>query len=42
MSLELEETSLQEKFEEVIASEEKLLIKDFLNNQNIKGNYTNQ
>jgi magnesium transporter len=35
MSLELEETSLQEKFEEVIASEEKLLIKDFLNNQNI-------
>ncbi len=30
-----EEISIQEKFDEVIASENKLLIQDFLNNQNI-------
>jgi magnesium transporter len=35
MSLELEEISLQQQFEEVIASEDKLLIQDFLNHQNI-------
>ncbi|MEI7734127.1 MAG: magnesium transporter [Ferruginibacter sp.] len=35
MSLKLEEISLQQKFEEVIASEDKLKIQDFLNNQNI-------
>ncbi|MEO6547379.1 MAG: magnesium transporter [Ferruginibacter sp.] len=35
MSLQLEDTSIQEQFEEVIASEDKLRIKDFLNNQNI-------
>ena len=35
MPLELEEISLQQKFEEVIASEDKLQIKEFLNNQNI-------
>ena len=35
MSLELQEISLQQQFEEVIASEDKLLIKEFLNNQNI-------
>ena len=35
MSLELEEISLQQQFEEVIASEDKLQIKEFLNNQNI-------
>ena len=35
MSLETEEISLQEKFTEVIASEDKLKIKDFLNHQNI-------
>ena len=35
MSLELEEISLQQKFEEVIASEDKLKIQDFLNHQNI-------
>ncbi len=35
MSLELEEISLQQKFNEVIASEDKLLIQDFLNHQNI-------
>jgi magnesium transporter len=35
MSLELEEISLQDKFLEVIASEDKLKIKDFLNHQNI-------
>ncbi|MGC4102732.1 magnesium transporter [Ferruginibacter sp.] len=35
MSLELEEISLQQKFEEAIASEDKLLIQDFLNHQNI-------
>ncbi len=35
MSLELDEISLQAKFEEVIASEDKLQIKEFLNHQNI-------
>jgi magnesium transporter len=35
MSLELEEVSLQQQFEEVIAAEDKLQIQDFLNNQNI-------
>ncbi|MCW3090588.1 MAG: Mg/Co/Ni transporter MgtE [Ferruginibacter sp.] len=35
MSLELEEITLQQQFEEVIASEDKLRIKDFLNHQNI-------
>jgi magnesium transporter len=35
MSLEIEEISLQSQFEEVIASEDKLQIKEFLNHQNI-------
>lgn len=35
MSLELDEISLQQKFEEIIASEDKLKIQDFLNHQNI-------
>ncbi len=35
MSLELEEISLQQQFEEVIASENKLEIQEFLNHQNI-------
>ena len=35
MSLELEEISLQQKFEEIIVSEDKLRIQDFLNHQNI-------
>jgi magnesium transporter len=35
MSLELEEISIQSQFEEVIASEDKLQIKEFLNHQNI-------
>lgn len=35
MSLELEEISLQQQFEEVIASEDKLRIQEFLNHQNI-------
>ena len=35
MALETEEISIQQQFEEVIASEDKLLIKDFLNDQNI-------
>ena len=35
MSLTLEEISLQQRFKEVIASEDKLLIQDFLNHQNI-------
>ncbi|HRI26385.1 MAG TPA: CBS domain-containing protein, partial [Ferruginibacter sp.] len=35
MSLELEEISLQQRFEEVIASEDKLVIQEFLNHQNI-------
>ncbi len=35
MSLELEEISLQERFMEAVASEDKLQIMDFLNNQNI-------
>ena len=35
MALELEEISLQQNFEEVIASEDKLKIQDFLNHQNI-------
>ena len=35
MSLELKEISLQEQFEEAIASEDKLHIQDFLNHQNI-------
>ncbi len=32
---EMEEITIQQQFEEVIASEDKLAIKDFLNNQNI-------
>lgn len=35
MSLELNEISLQQRFEEVIASEDKLAIQEFLNDQNI-------
>jgi magnesium transporter len=35
MSAELEEISLQQQFEEVIASEDKLQIQEFLNHQNI-------
>jgi magnesium transporter len=35
MSLELDEIPLQQQFEEVIASEHKLSIQDFLNDQNI-------
>ncbi len=35
MSLELEERTLQDRFEEVIASDDKLVIQDFLNQQNI-------
>ena len=35
MSLEIEEISLQQQFEEAIASEDKLRIQDFLNDQNI-------
>jgi magnesium transporter len=35
MPSEVEEISIQDQFEEVIASEDKLQIKDFLNNQNI-------
>ena len=35
MSVELDNISLQEKFEEVIAAEDKLQIHDFLNQQNI-------
>ena len=35
MLSELDEISLQQKFEEAIASEDKLVIQDFLNNQNI-------
>ncbi len=35
MSLELEEISLQQRFMEVVASEDKLQIKEFLNHQNI-------
>lgn len=35
MSLEIENISIQQQFEEVIASEDKLKIKDFLNHQNI-------
>ncbi len=35
MSLETEEISIQEQFEEVIASEDKLIIRNFLNDQNI-------
>lgn len=35
MSLDLENIPLEEKFREVIASEDKLAIQDFLNNQNI-------
>lgn len=35
MSLEIEETSIQQQFEEVIASEDKLSIRNFLNDQNI-------
>ena len=33
--IETEERSLQEQFEEVIAEDNKLLVQDFLNNQNI-------
>lgn len=35
MSLELEQTTLQEQFEAVIQTEDKLQIRDFLNHQNI-------
>ena len=35
MSLEIDEISLQQQFEEVIAAEDKLQIKEFLNDQNI-------
>ena len=35
MSLEIEEISIQAQFEEVISSEDKLKIKEFLNHQNI-------
>ena len=35
MSLEPEEITLQQRFEEVIASEDKLAIHEFLNHQNI-------
>ncbi|MEO6490764.1 MAG: magnesium transporter [Ferruginibacter sp.] len=35
MSLEIDEISLQQQFEEIIASEDKLAIQEFLNNQNI-------
>lgn len=35
MSLELDEISMQQQFEEVIASEDKLKIQEFLNDQNI-------
>ncbi|OSZ80363.1 magnesium transporter [Chitinophagaceae bacterium IBVUCB2] len=35
MSLELEQPNLQEQFETVIKTEDKLLIRDFLDNQNI-------
>ncbi|MBS1509992.1 MAG: magnesium transporter [Bacteroidetes bacterium] len=35
MPLELEEISIQQQFEEVIASEDKLMIQEFLNHQNI-------
>ena len=35
MSVELEQISLQKQFEEVIASEDKLRIQEFLNDQNI-------
>ena len=35
MLSELDEISLQQQFEEVIASEDKLAIQEFLNNQNI-------
>lgn len=35
MLSELDEISLQQRFEEAIASEDKLVIQDFLNNQNI-------
>ena len=35
MSLELEQPSLQEQFESVIQTEDKLQIRDFLNHQNI-------
>ena len=35
MPLELDEISIQEQFEEVIASDDKLTIQNFLNDQNI-------
>jgi len=35
MSLEIDEISLQQQFEEIIASEDKLAIQEFLNDQNI-------
>ena len=35
MALELDEISLQQQFEEIIASEDKLAIQEFLNSQNI-------
>ena len=35
MSLELDDITLQQRFEEVIATEDKLAIQEFLNDQNI-------
>ena len=35
MSLELDEISIQQQFEEVIASDNQLVIQEFLNDQNI-------
>src|SRR5437870_1681348 len=35
MSLEIDDISLQQQFEEIIASEDKLAIQEFLNTQNI-------
>jgi magnesium transporter len=35
MALEMDDITLQQQFEEVIASEDKLAIQDFLNDQNI-------
>ena len=35
MSLEIDEIPLQQQFEEIISSEDKLAIQEFLNNQNI-------
>ena len=41
MSIELKEISLQQQFEEVIASEDILRIQDFLNDQNILMSFLN-